>query len=322
MSDTTLHKIAAAVGLSISTVSRALKGHPDISVQTRKKVLAAAATLNYSPNPNTVYNAIRSSHFIALFIPVTPSRYFQDFLKAANQLAENADYSLLVLPLTNNTVSTTAQIKFCKQNKVHGIIICQDPLQPSNPKFKKIKELGVPVIVVGGAAPSSGVHYFKEDMEAVANLVAQKIIEKNKRHILAIFDATPSQRTELILNAFIDTVSAHENNIGVEYAANTTEAYTLCKVAVDQKKYDAVFCMNDALLLGAWQALQTTEHTVDIFGLSETDLPSLLTPTISYAHYSGAQVAKETLQLLLAVMRTKTPASEKPLPISWEQSKA
>ena len=140
MSDTTLHKIAAAVGLSISTVSRALKGHPDISVQTRKKVLAAAATLNYSPNPNTVYNAIRSSHFIALFIPVTPSKYFQDFLHAANQLAENADYSLLVLPLTNNTVSTTAQIKFCKQNKVHGIIICQDPLQPPNPKFKKIKE--------------------------------------------------------------------------------------------------------------------------------------------------------------------------------------
>ena len=322
MSDTTLHKIAAAVGLSISTVSRALKGHPDISVQTRKKVLAAAATLNYSPNPNTVYNAIRSSHFIALFIPVTPSRYFQDFLKAANQLAENADYSLLVLPLTNNTVSTTAQIKFCKQNKVHGIIICQDPLQPSNPKFKKIKELGVPVIVVGGAAPSSGVHYFKEDMEAAANLVAQKIIEKNKRHILAIFDATPSQRTELILNAFIDTLSAHENNIGVEYAANTTEAYTLCKVAVDQKKYDAIFCMNDALLLGAWQALQTTEHTIDIFGLSETDLPSLLTPTISYAHYSGTQVAKETLQLLLAVMRTKTPVSEKLLPISWEQSKA
>jgi len=322
MSDTTLHKIAAAVGLSISTVSRALKGHPDISVQTRKKVLAAAATLNYSPNPNTVYNAIRSSHFIALFIPVTPSRYFQDFLNAANQLAENADYSLLVLPLTNNTVSTTAQIKFCKQNKVHGIIICQDPLQPSNPKFKKIKELGVPVIVVGGAAPSTGVHYFKEDMEAAANLVAKKIIEKNKRHILAIFDASPSQRTELILNAFIDTVSAHENNIGVEYAANTTEAYTLCKVAVDQKKYDAIFCMNDALLLGAWQALQTTEHTVDIFGLSETDLPSLLTPTISYAHYSGAQVAKETLQLLLAVMRTKTPASEKILSISWEQSKA
>jgi len=242
MSDTTLHKIAAAVGLSISTVSRALKSHPDISVQTRKKVLSAAAKLNYSPNPNTVYNAIRSSHFIALFIPVTPSKYFQDFLHTANQLAENADYSILVLPLTNNTVSTTAQIKFCKQNKVHGIIICQDPLQPPNPKFKKIKELGIPVIVVGGNLPSTGLHYFKEDIEAVANLVAKKIVEKNKRHILAIFDATPSNRTELILNAFIDKVSALEKNISVEYAANSAEAFSLCTLALVQKKHDAIFC--------------------------------------------------------------------------------
>lgn len=322
MSDTTLHKIASALGLSISTVSRALKGHPDISVQTRKKVLSAAAKLNYSPNPNTVYNAIRSSHFIALFIPVTPSTYFQDFLHTANQLSENADYSLLVLPLTGNTVSTTAQIKFCKQNKVHGIIICQDPLAPSNPKFKKIKELGVPVIVVGGTLPSTGVHYFKEDIEAVANLVAQKIVEKNKRHILAIFDATPSYRTELILNAFIDKISAHENNIGVAYAANTTEARSLCELAVAEKKYDAIFCMNDALLLGAWQALQATKHLIQVFGISETDLPSLLPPTISYAHYSGKQLAQETIQLLLSVMQTKTPASEKTLAISWEQSKA
>jgi DNA-binding LacI/PurR family transcriptional regulator len=175
---------------------------------------------------------------------------------------------------------------------------------------------------VGGTVPSTGVHHFKEDMEAVASLVAQKIIEKNKRHILAIFDASPSQRTELILNAFIDTVSVHENNIGVEYAANATEAYALCKLAVQQKKYDAIFCMNDALLLGAWQALQATEHAVDVFGISETDLPSLLPPTISYAHYSGTQLAKDTLQLILAVMRTKTPASEKLLTISWEQSKA
>ena len=46
-------------------------------------------------------------------------------------------------------------------------------------KFKNIKELGVPVIVVGGTLPSAGLHYCKEDIEAVANLVAQKMLEKN-----------------------------------------------------------------------------------------------------------------------------------------------
>jgi DNA-binding LacI/PurR family transcriptional regulator len=269
-----------------------------------------------------VYNAIRSSHFIALFIPVTPSNYFQNFLHTANQLAENADYSLLVLPLTNNTVSTTAQIKFCKQNKVHGIIICQDPLQAPNPKFKKIKELGIPVIVIGGSLPSTGVHYFKEDIEPVATLVAQKIVAKNKRHVLAIFDATPSNRTELILNAFIDTVSAHENNISVEYASSTSEVSSLCKLAVTQKKYDAIFCMNDALLLGAWQALQATHSPIDLFGMSETGIPSLLPPTISYAYYSGEAAAIETMELVLKIMREKIPATENIRSISWKEGKA
>jgi LacI family transcriptional regulator len=321
MSDTTLHKIAATLGLSISTVSRALKGHPDISVLTRKKVLAAAAKLNYSPNPNTVYNAIRSSHFIALFIPVTPSNYFQDFLHRANQLAENADYSLLVLPLTNNTVSTTAQIKFCKQNKVHGIIICQDPLQAPNPKFKKIKDLGIPVIVVGGSLPSTGLHYFKEDIEPVATLVAQKIVAKNKMQILAVFDESTAQRTELILNAFIDKIAALEKNISVEYASSTLEAFSLCKTAILQKKYDAIFCMNDAMLLGAWQALQSTQSNIDLFGMSETGMPSLLPSTISYAYYSGDAAASETMGLMFRIMQEKIPATENSRSISWQESK-
>ena len=318
MSDTTLHKIATTLGLSISTVSRALKGHPDISVPTRKKVLVAAATLNYSPNPNTVYNAIRSSHFIVVFIPVTPSKYFQDFLQAASTLAENADYSILVLPLTNNTVSTTAQIKFCKQNKVHGIVICQDPLQPPNPKFKKIKELGIPIIVVGGNLPSTGVHYFKEEVEPLATLVAQKIVEENKGQILAIFDAGASLRTELILNAFIDKVAALEKNISVAYAASSKEAFLLCKSSIAQKKFDAIFCMNDALVIGAWQALTTSQHNISLFGISETGAVSLLPPTISYAYYSGAAAATETMQLLFRIMSEKIPATENTRIISWQ----
>ena len=226
------------------------------------------------------------------------------------------------MPLTNNTVSTTAQIKFCKQNKVHGIIICQDPHQPPNPKFKKIKELGIPVIVVGGNLPSTGVHYLKEEIEPVATLVAQKIVEKNKKQILAIFDERTAQRTELILNAFIDKVSAHENNISVEYASSTSEASSLCTLAVAQKKYDAIFCMNDALLLGAWQALQAASSPINLFGMSETGIPSLLPPTISYAYYSGEAAAIETMQLLLRIMQEKTPATENIRSISWQESNA
>ncbi|MFZ9208058.1 MAG: substrate-binding domain-containing protein, partial [Sediminibacterium sp.] len=107
----------------------------------------------------------------------------------------------------------------------------------------------------------------------------------------------------------------------VEYASSTSAAFSLAKTAMMQKKYDAIFCMNDTLLLGAWQALQAAESNIDLFGISETDLPSLLPPSISYAHYSGTSSAKATLELMLRVMQEKTPATEKTLPISWHQSK-
>jgi DNA-binding LacI/PurR family transcriptional regulator len=139
---------------------------------------------------------------------------------------------------------------------------------------------------------------------------------------LAIFDESTAQRTELILNAFIDKVAALEKNISVEYASSTSEAFTLCKLAVLQEKYDAIFCMNDSLLLGAWQALQASQHNISLFGMSETGMPGLLPPTISYAYYSGQAAATETMQLLFRIMQEKTPATENIRSISWQESKA
>jgi DNA-binding LacI/PurR family transcriptional regulator len=108
----------------------------------------------------------------------------------------------------------------------------------------------------------------------------------------------------------------------VEYAASTSEAFSLCKRAIAQNKYDAIFCMNDALILGAWQALQATPSPIDLFGMSETGMPSLLPPTISYAYYSGEAAATETIGLMLKIMREKTPATENSRSISWQERKA
>ena len=93
-------------------------------------------------------------------------------------------------------------------------------------------------------------------------------------------------------------------------------------MAILQKQYDAIFCMNDALILGAWQALQAAPSPIDLFGMSETGMPSLLPPTISYAYYSGEAAATETIGLMLKIMREKTPATENSRSISWQERKA
>ena len=96
----------------------------------------------------------------------------------------------------------------------------------------------------------------------------------------------------------------------------------MCAASIQEKKYDAIFCMNDALLIGAWQAAQASSNKISLFGISEGGgLPAILPQTISYAYYSGIASAKQTLALLLRVMQEKTPATENTLSISWQESK-
>ena len=61
MNNTTLKKISEILGLSISTISRALKDHPDISDKTKQRVVELATTLDYEPNANAI-NPVSYTH--------------------------------------------------------------------------------------------------------------------------------------------------------------------------------------------------------------------------------------------------------------------
>jgi LacI family transcriptional regulator len=69
VNNTTLKQIANTLGCSISTVSRALKHHPDISVKTREKVVELANTLDYEPNAFAVHLRTQNSKVIGLMVP-------------------------------------------------------------------------------------------------------------------------------------------------------------------------------------------------------------------------------------------------------------
>jgi LacI family transcriptional regulator len=69
MNNTTLKKISEALGISISTVSRALKNHPDISEKTKQRVTELAYALDYEPNANAVHLRTSKSNLFGILVP-------------------------------------------------------------------------------------------------------------------------------------------------------------------------------------------------------------------------------------------------------------
>ena len=97
MENVTLKRIAEVLGLSISTVSRALKNHPDIAPETRKKVLELARKLDYEPNLYAVGLRTRKTKEFAVIVPNLSGFFYDSFISAVEQEARLLGYSLFIL---------------------------------------------------------------------------------------------------------------------------------------------------------------------------------------------------------------------------------
>ena len=93
----TLKKISVQLNMSISTVSRALKNHPDISENTKRKVKELAALMEYEPNSYAVNLRTNKSKVLGLIVPAISNMFNESFISAVENEARNSGSSLLIL---------------------------------------------------------------------------------------------------------------------------------------------------------------------------------------------------------------------------------
>ena len=85
MTNTTLKKISEVLGLSISTISRALKNHPDISEKTKKKVVELAKALDYEPNASAIQLRTQHSKIFGLMVPTISNFFYDSFIASVEE---------------------------------------------------------------------------------------------------------------------------------------------------------------------------------------------------------------------------------------------
>jgi len=106
----TLKNIANILGISISTVSRALKDHPDISQETKKKVRELADLMDYEPNAFAVYLRTNESKVIGMIVPEISNYFYHSFVAAVEQEARKKGYSLIILQSANDAALEEANL--------------------------------------------------------------------------------------------------------------------------------------------------------------------------------------------------------------------
>lgn len=308
MNAITLKKISEVLGISISTVSRALKDHPDISALTKKKVMELARSLEYEPNINAINLRNKHSMLLGLIVP-TISRYFYDsFIFSVEEESRKQGYSLLILQTGEDAGIEQNSIRICRQNRVSGVFACLSANTINLEPYLRLKDVNIPIIFFDKVPELEGsVKVTTADARA-ASIAADTLLATGKKRILALFGNNQLSITKRRLAAFSERMENQEVKISIEYAHNPQEATALIeRYFKKEEQPDAVFCMSDEILTGAMKGLQALHinvpQTAGVLALSNGFFPKLYFPEITYVETSGYELGKLAFARMLQLIR-------------------
>lgn len=296
----TLKNISRILNMSISTVSRALKDHPDISEQTKKKVQEAATMLDYEPNSFAINLRTDKRNLIGVIIPSISNFFYQSFIAAMEEDAKKNDFCLLILQSSDNPETELENLKICRANRVAAIFVSISPLTKDISAFLKLSQTNTPVIFFDKVPPYEAFNKVCIDDEGAAIIAAEEIIKKQKGRVLGIFGNPELSITQKRITAFQDTFKSNNriNELDIIYASSTIEAQQEVMKSFSKKiKPAIVFCMSDEILAGAMKAFQLLKlkipDDVKVIAISNDGfIPKLFEPEITYVETSGYGLGK------------------------------
>lgn len=148
-----LKELAQRLGLSPTTVSRALNGYPEVNEATRERVMAAAKEHNYHPSSRAIRLATGRAMAVGHVIPIA-SRHeivnpiFADFIAGAGEVYSRNDYDMLLSVVPDEDEDQTYRAMKVKGN-VDGVIV-HSPRE-SDPRIPLLRDIGLPFVVHGRA---------------------------------------------------------------------------------------------------------------------------------------------------------------------------
>jgi LacI family transcriptional regulator len=143
---TTIVDIANAIGVSASTVSRALHDHADISLPTRNAIKSLAEKMEYQPNLFAQSFAKRQTNTIGVVIPNLESTFFSIMLTGIQNIASKYGYKVMICQSNESLKIEEENIKALMRNWIDGLLICHSIQTNSFDHLLPHMDKGIPII--------------------------------------------------------------------------------------------------------------------------------------------------------------------------------
>lgn len=308
MKDITLKQIAEKLGISITTVSKALKDYPDVSPKTKKAVLDLAEELNFTPNSYAVYLRTNESKTIGLIIPEVVHHFFSGVINGIIDEAEKNGYLVIILQSGESIALEKKQVDLLINKRVDGIIISLSNESNNDTHLKEILRRDIPLVQfdkISKLIPSSKI--IIDDQKAAFNAV-EHLIKKGCKKIAHIRGPLNPQNS---IDRFLGYKKALEkNNIPFDpklvYACqNVTfdEGRTFAEQIIkEHPDVDGIFVITDLVAVGVLSYFNENNvlvpSQVKVIGFSNWFMSQVITPKLSTVDQPSYEMGVQAFRVL------------------------
>lgn len=307
--------IAEDLGLSVVTISKVLRNHPDIAEETRERVLRRVKELDYRPNLMARSLVTGRSYLIGLVVPDLLHPFFAEVAKALSATVGERGYSLIISSSEEDEALETREIQQLMARQLDALVIASTGTKTD--AFERLERNSLPFVLIdrefaGLAANFVGIN----DAEA-GRLATEHLIDQGCQHIAHIRggeNSTGLKRYEGYRQALLRRGLTYFEDLvvkrsSVDINSNRQGAEAMRLLLKRKTKPDAVFVYNDPLAIGAIDAILEAglriPEDIAVIGCGNLHYDNSLRVPLSSIDQHSSTIGERTGNILLHLIESK-----------------
>lgn len=303
-----MQEIAKRLGVSLSTVSRALKNHPRISEKTKQEVLKIAKEIEYEPNQLALSLLNKRINAIGVVVPQIKYHLYASAISGIEKAANEAGFNIMICQTNELFEREVSIVKELIASRVAGLIVSVASESRDFAHLEQVLRKGIPLVLFNRDCEQLKVPKVVIDNYTAAFQATEKLIESGCENIAFLAGPPQVQISNKRLTGYKSALRKHhlqiDNDLIIhcefsqENAANAT-----LKLLRGRQQPDAILAFSDQMAIGAMLSVKEAglkiPEDISIIGFNNEPVDLLLDPKLSSVDQPGYEMGEIATKLLL-----------------------
>jgi len=309
MNPVTLKDIADKLNLSKSTVSRALKDHPDISPATKKQIVDMAKKLEYQPNFIAQSMTTRQTKTIGIIVPEIWHEFFGSVVSGAEEVANKRGYNIMVCQSSEKYEREYKNTNALISKQVDGLLVSVSQETKDSSHFNLAQKRGIPLVFFNRVCEGVEAASVQVDDKNGAYEAVKHLINKGYKRIAHFSGPQAISVCQERMAGYKKAMEEFGLPLDKDYIlsggfSEEDGVFHINKILKMGKPLpDAIFTINDPVAIGAIICLKENGYKIPqdiaLAGFSDDRVSSYIEPNLTTVRQPTKELGRVAMELLL-----------------------